>query len=405
MVTVDVTTFANEDGTACDMNGWTLVSAANACKDTATFCTPSAGDRNCATTNLCVQTSTGNWVMRCDKATNNNTNNVEEWRLYKTFDFSNINAPDVCFWMAGVGLDADEAVLVYVSDSSHQPGDRVFCQNGMVRAGAYYNWFPFCATLPAWAANNSAVTITFIVHSENGGDILYLDNLTVHGWPTQCAQNSTTILTESFAGCDTPITDGWNGWTVSGAILNCDALSACQDGNRAYMSNGQTLFYRFVDASNLDGNIQLCFYAGDWNATDANDMLLVEYSIDNDVTWHTVWGFANNFGANGTCHQICVNLSDIDPQVNRHPNLGIGFVLQSDNAGHYVILDGISLSGSTYCAGDGTIGLGSFAESGTPGNYSMVVTDVPSQQLAADIQCHWDSLAAPAGQSTIYFVP
>ncbi len=397
MAIVDVTTFGEG---ACEMNGWQMVSTADACKDSAASCLPQAGDRNCATTNLCVQVN-NNWVMRSDKATNNNTNNVEEWRMYKQFDLSNLKTPEVCFWMAGAALNANDALMAYASDSSH-PGDQIFCQNNMIRAGANNMWFPRCAQLPSWAEDNSAVTITFLAHSETGGHIVYLDNIVVHGWPSQCATNTQTILTSPFTGCPSD----WNGWTVAGSpTCNASATYQCQDTNFVYKTNGTATLSRVVDASALDGNVRLCFYVGDFGATAPTDSVLAEFSINGGANWQTAWSFGGDFGTNGTCGNICVNLSELDRRVNRNNALGLRFTL-SAASGRYIYLDQITLSGSTYCDGTGTIGIGAFADvMGTPGSYTFGVTDEPRQQLYTDLQCRWDALAQPTGQSSIYFVP
>jgi hypothetical protein len=400
MVTVDVTTFANEDGTACDMNGWTLVTGAN-CRTDAGGCTSGGDARECATTNICVNIN-GNWLMRSDQAQNGS--NREEWRIQKTFDLSNLANNEVCFYFAGAGLLGNDALLVYASDS--QNDDLIFCQNGMVRTGANNVAFPLCASLPAWTDDNPAVTITILAHSEDNNHILYLDNVIVHGWPSQCAANAQDVLSEDFDGCPgTPLPNPWNGWTVDGTLY-CNSATVCEAGGRAIMSNGFARISRVLDASNLDGNVRLCFWPGEIGVIDSLDGMLVEFSIDGGSNWAIAWGFSNNFGpASPMCGEICVNLSDIDRRVNRNGSLGLRFSFFSDNTNHYVMLDHILLSGATYCDGTTAIEIGPFAEIGMAGEYSFTVTNQPKQQLYTDLQCRWDALSTPAGQSSIYFIP
>ena len=398
MVTVDVTTFGDPNSGACDMNGWEVV-AGQVCRGSASTCTQGGGYNNCATSNICVF-SNNNWLMRSDQQQNDN--GYEEWRLRKTFDLSNLTDSEVCFYSAGNNLGGNDALIIYAEDG--QNSQQIFCQNGLVRPGANNVAFPWCATLPPWANDNPAVTITILAHSEDNGHILYLDNIVLHGWPTQCAPNSVEYFTEDFNDCPSPLPSNWNDWTVAGTI-NCNSASTCYAGNRAFMSMGVASLTRTVDTRSLDGNIHLCFYPGELNANNASDGMLVEYSVDGSI-WSPAWIFVNNFG-DTLCGEICVNLSDLDRRVARNPNLGIRFIMFSDNAGNVINLDYIRLTGSRWCSGSGIVDAYQFTEDsqGTQGRYDFTTRDQAGNQLYTELQCIWDAYPSVRGLAGITFRP
>ena len=191
------------------------------------------------------------------------------------------------------------------------------------------------------SSTDQSVTIRIIGHSENNGRMMFIDDVTVKGWVEGCTPAYSTVFTEDFNGCPDPLTDGWNGWTVTGT-LKCPTSFNCYDNSsRAEADATAGTFARYLDASSLDGDVRLCFYFGDTGGS-TSKALLVEY--DAGQGWQRAFAQTGNPGPDNSCREICVNLSELDPAVNRNPNLGIRFDLGTTN--DKIDVDHITLSTS-----------------------------------------------------------
>jgi hypothetical protein len=115
--------------------------------------------------------------------------------------------------------------------------------------------------------------------------------------------------------------------------------------------------------------------------------------FDTGGGWQDLWGQSGDAGSDGMCKNICVNLSNIDPAVNRHPALKIRLVMNS--AIDVIAVDDIILRGAQFCDGTGTVTLGAYTDN-SDGTYTFTALDVPGDQLNADILCSWDT--PPTGQ-------
>ncbi len=227
----------------------------------------------------------------------------------------------------------------------------------------------------------------FVAHSNDDNEYLLLDNVVVRGWSEGCAPSYTILFTSTFTGCD------MSGWTATTGSPTCPGQTSCgADTDELWVEGTLWTIDKTVDASSLDGDIELCFsYFGD--GAGGGESILVEF--DTGTGPETAWYQADEMGTDGDCHRVCVNLSDIDPGVNRNPSLRLGFTLASDEIDDEIALDDISLSGAQYCIVDSSVVDLSFPVHRGGGIYEFTATDTNSTQLTADIMCHWDSPTVP----------
>jgi len=325
----------------------------------------------------------------------------EEWRLTKTFDFSGLQDLEICFDLADRGIlgDTDEGILIYVSAPS-QPATQIFCLQGEPQYNQRDLFYPYCAALPDWADDRGNVTITLVGHAEDNGEYLLMDDVRVKGWVTSCPANATRIFRETFSGCPNPITDGWNGWTVSGTP-NCPGSWNC--GSPSTSPSAQAIdetwtITRTVDTSAYDGNIELCFSIGDDNG---GTSVTVQFDARQGAGWQTVWYQTGDLGADQTCRQICANLSDINRDAARNPALLIRFTMNANvipGDGWYD-LDDIEVYGSTYCDAAGMVDLTAIVDSGL-GHYGFSTVDLTDGLMSPIVTCSWDSPPLPVSDFT-----
>jgi hypothetical protein len=395
LVTLDITDFGDDSG-GCDADGWNFMPGepAKNCKDDVTDCSPGGKDEDCCDDLgvLCTQLN-GNYVLKSDKGTNCGAKK-EEWRIVKTYDFSDLTDIEVCFHVGDNNADNKQGVLVYASDGLNGP-DQIFCQIDKVQPGVNDVLYPFCASLPGWADDNPAVAVLFIVHSENAGRIMYLDNISVHGRYQGCGVTTAEAFSEDFSGCPDPIGDGWNGWTTdsgdTSSYPKCPGFG-CSGFNGAEADDDWMTLERTVDASGLDGNVVLCFTYGDDGADGASQF---DVAFNPGGGWKTAWSQTGDPGPDQNCREVCVNLSNIDSRANRNPALDIQFSV--DASGGKIDIFEVRVEGAVYCDGEtiGAITLGAISE-GAAGTYTFDMNDAPWEQFQADILCSWDS--PPAGQ-------
>ena len=405
MLTLARADFGDDIG-ACDLDGWRLVPGelyGDFCKDGVAGCAETGGAKDCCDQLAAICTTLdGNYVLKSDKDTNCG-NKKEEWRLERTFDFRGLSDIEVCFAIADIGVDNNnQGILVHAYDNNNV-AELIFCQNNAPRTGVDGVFYPFCAPLPGWAIGKPAVTIRFIVHSENGGKIMYLDDISVRGWYQGCAPDRTTLFTETFDGCD--LSD----WTVTSGTPECPGNFICDgsSGNlgSAEVAGGDTwIIERTVDAYSLDGDVQLCFDLGGRNANNSSDMIKAEF--DAGTGWETAWSQDSEFGDNSTCANVCVNLSEINPAVKRNRALSIRFTVASDAQDDYIALDNVSLSGAQYCDGAdiGAVQLGALSDGGA-GTYTFTATNTAGEQLGADITCSWEPDVDLESSDSIWYIP
>jgi hypothetical protein len=398
---VGLVTIENNGFDACAAGGWTMVTGDN-CSSTVASCTPDAAPAEaCCETFPCV-TAGSNSLLTSDLETNCSGAGNEEWRIEKTFDFTDTDTISVCYSLGRDGGTGTEGVLVYAYDGTNGP-DLVDCQNADY-AGVDYAMYRHCAALPAWAEDNAAVTIQFAAHSEANAQGVFLDNIEISGWHAPCAPTNTAPEDEDFDSCTSgsTIDDGFNGWTVTGTV-NCAQTFDCPAATlHAEVTGGAAGLSKQVDASDLDGAVTLCFAYGD-NGSDTNKTFVVMFDTGSGP--QAAWGQSGDAGADGECASICVNLSDIDPAVNRNPALTISFML--DSTTDILAIDNITLRGAQYCDGASAVTLGAYTDN-SDGTYTFTAQNTLGDQLSADILCSWDT--PPTGEEveateSVWFQP
>ena len=387
-VQLDYTDF---DGVgACDPNGWGLVYGA-ACYDTYNNCVPGTADRACCAdlTSTCVDVGGGDYLMLTNRATNCG-GGVEEWRLQKVFDFSDLSDLRLCFDLSDNNANDNQVVAVWVEDLDSPGPLEIYCQHDGPRDDVNDVAFLQCVDLPAGLNGRARVEIMFVAHSENDNRVMAIDNISLSGWTAACAADVVSLVIEDFDGCADPLPDPFGAWTVGGTILCNSSDFNCFDGSDRAIADATTgSIERRVDASAFDADVELCWHFGD-KGNDANKTLLVEY--DAGSGFQPAWGYTGNQGPNNGCLQVCINLSGLDPAVARNPNLGLRFSL--DSSSEELVIDHILLRGARNCAAGADLTLGPMSDNGD-GSYSFNAVDALGDQLDADILCSWDS--PPAG--------
>ena len=374
---------------SCAAGGWTMVTGNN-CSSTVASCTPDATPAEaCCETFPCV-TAAGNSLLTSDLETNCGGAGNKEWRIEKTFDFTDTGTISVCYELGRDGGTGTEGVLVYAYDGTNGP-IQVDCHNADY-AGVDLAMYRHCAALPAWAEDNDAVTIQFVAHSEANAQAVLLDNIEISGWHADCTPATPAVIDEDFDSCTSgsPIADGFNDWAITGTIQCAQTFDCPAATLHAEVSGGAAILAKQVDASDLDGEVTLCFAYGD-NDAGTDKALAVQF--DPGDGWQDAWGQNGDAGADNECANICVNLSNIDPAVNRNAALGIRFVINSIT--DTVALDNVKLQGAQYCDGASAVTLGAYTDN-SDGTYTFTAQNTLGDQLSADILCSWDT--PPTGE-------
>ena len=398
MVLIDYSDFGDDTG-SCDQDGWTFTTGNN-CKDHWNSCALGGADKNCCPFSTVCTESFGTYLLHAD-----DRGCDEQWRMSKTFDTTGIEDLVLCFDFGDDGASDNDGLLVNARDGTNNA--QIFCE-WRPRAGVNDVLYPQCIPLSTWSwtGNNPALEIEFIAHSENDDVIIYVDNVSLRGWLSSCALNVQEAFSENFDGCDDPIPDGWNGWEVTGSpkCPGFDCPGGTGDSYGAEADDEAWTMTQSVDATELDGNIMLCFDLGDDGSSGGNS-ILVDFNANDGDGWQTAWDQDRSIGTDQTCMNICVNLSDIDSDVNRNPALLIRFNVDTRAEGNKIDIDDILVAGAVYCDGAGTVTLGDISESGG-GTYAFTVTDDDDSRVDADIQCSWDlSPADIFDWSSTSFVP
>ncbi|MFH1437969.1 MAG: hypothetical protein ABIJ56_19835 [Pseudomonadota bacterium] len=401
LIDMNETDFGDAAG-QCGLDGWSLVpGTGNRCTGRVDGCNPRDA-RNCCdeSDTICVEFGDG-YALRSDQDSNCGTGvDAEEWRIEQTFDTTGITDLELCFDFGDHGADLNEGLIIVISDGDNE--EQIFCLNGGPRRDVDDRLFPFCIDdLPEWAENNPDLKVTFIVHSEDDGDILYLDSISLLGWLSSCTATIETVLTEDFSGCPDPIPNGWNGWDVTGAP-QCPGFECPGQGDSAGADNDSWTMAQTVDASGLDDDVMLCFEFGDDDSR-GDDELHVEF--DAGSGWQTAWLQTGNLGPNQTCMGLCADLTQINPAAARNPALAIRFSVSTTDSGNQIDIDNISLSGSVTCDYSASVGIGDISDDGG-GSYSFTVTDTGGTPIVAAVVCSWDSPPVPVSDyAVIEFAP
>jgi len=144
------------------------------------------------------------------------------------------------------------------------------------------------------------------------------------------------------------------------------------------------------------------FDSGD-SLSDGGATVLIEFDAGKGSGWQTAWLQTGDLGPDGECRTNCVNLSDINSDVNGNPSLKIRFSVSHFTTGS-IIIDSIVVLGSVYCDSGGIVSIGSMFET-TPGNYEFNVTDALRIPFDAFIECSWGTSSNQLkDNSTIRFI-
>jgi hypothetical protein len=360
----------------------------------------SGGGRDCCDNFICPIDAgelDGTIALQADRDTC--TNGDRQWRLQRVFDTTGLTDLELCFDYADSGANWDEAFQVDLADGGGNYLPALFCDEWGPQDWVDEQFYRYCFDLPVWAANNPALTIMFFLHSDDPNDRHYLDNISLKGWGGGCAKNVVTALDEHFddpAQCDT------TGWVITGTYscpgFDCNGwapgLLADQDSYTA-----QTI----VDASALDGDVRVCFQLG-YDGSRGGDRVALYYDDQAGSGFQLAWEQNDMLGGDGQCREICVNLSDLDPDVNNNPALGIRLLIDSTN--DLINLYGVIVTGAQYCpAMPGVVALSTPPAGDGMGNYDFTATDTFGDQLTTEIQCFWEPDPSLTAKQSVWYRP
>ncbi|MBW2264110.1 MAG: hypothetical protein JRG91_19270 [Deltaproteobacteria bacterium] len=399
--------FEGTGGACGGLGGWSLVTCDNCMESVSSGapCTPGGRTTTCCSDASTIIANPGSDCFLRSDRDNNCSGDEREWRIERTHDTSGLADIEVCFRIAEDGATNNEGVLLHAEDSTHS--EQVFCQMGPIMAGgpAEMEW-PYCVVLPAWAQDNPALVLRFIVHSHDGGDILYLDDIVVRGWPDVCTFTRTVAFEEDFDPCPSPtrIADGWNGWSVTtdGAGPTCTNVCTGGTSGGARAADEEWTMIHAVDTSGLDADVRLCFDVGDHRA-DGGEWIKV--SLDTGGWWLDAWEWEDQWGTDDACERVCLNLTDIDRAAARNPGLRIRFNVRSDASDRFVYIDDVVVDGVALCDGTGSLLLDTPSDEGG-GSYTIEMENDAGTQMWAEMTCSWDSPPTPVtGSDGTRFMP
>ena len=385
--------FEEEEEGDCDLDGWSLVSDDECCESMA-GCVPDDCYDNCCYggDSMCViideEEEWFNFALGFGGEGPGGCSGYEELRIERSFDTSGVDNLSLCFDAAGYGLYSSDGIIVFVRDDAHD-WTIIYCLDYRTLASGLFWFSPYCVELPDWADDNPNLEIKIAVHASWGSDgaFLLIDNVSLRGWSNGCEPTIESAFTEDFSECD-EFYEGWNDWHIVEGSPQCLDEWGCSGWTSALAEGEHWIIEQTVDASTFDGNVELCFSFGFWD--EGND---VEVSFNAGNGWEYAWGQEILLGDEGDCYHVCVNISDIDGDAKRNPELEIRFDV--DALGGVYILDDIEVRGAVYCDAAGAIDIGEITEMGDEGYYQFTVTDVTRNQMSPDIHCSWDDPPDP----------
>jgi concanavalin A-like lectin/glucanase superfamily protein/uncharacterized protein DUF2341 len=404
------TDFADDDNpTVCAplvdgvADGWTIVTGTE-CYGTGTSCNMSNPDaRDCCNNFPCPIDNDdldGTIAFQADR--DNCDNGDRQWRLERTFDTSGVTDLRLCYdyadRQAGGGNDA---IQVEVSDGVDS--QVLDCDvDGPVR-DIENKFYRYCFDLPAWAADNSNLVVKFFLHSNDNNNRIYLDNISLSGWAGGCAKDIIPLLDDDFndggGNCDL------SNWTITGTYTNCPGFD-CDPPNGGWSpgieADGSSfIMTTTVNAVDIDGEIEVCFKIGNDGANDGNSITLL---YDAGSGPKIAWSQSGRLGHDKVCHEVCVDLSEIDAlgETNNNPSLDISLGVTS--ADHKVDIYGVTITGAQYCQVDDSVVLLSTPVGDGLGNYDFTASDEYGNQLAADITCVWEPDSVLNDSATVTFL-
>lgn len=389
---------------SCSADGWSLLGA-NQCYSDGDQCPMNTPDAKNCCENLVCPIGVGLLAGQIAFEANKKDCGDKQWHLRKKFDTSGVYNLELCFDYADHAADNNDVLTVAVSDLDNS--QELLCDTHGARDGVDDTWYRRCFSLPEFFENNANAYVHFFAHSNDNDETIFLDNITLKGLALPCPATSADIFYEDFSGCDDPLVD-WNDWTVTNlnGDLACKTEFNCFDGSKRVQANNATgQLMRSLDLSQYH-DVEVCFWMGDDGAGGGEVFLVEVDETGTGADYKPVWGVSGNAGQDRDCLEVCVNLSDQIPGVDRNPNVLLRFNLASD--GGKLDLDEVLVRGAVACDGAGVIGFSPGGISGVQNEYFIDAENLDGTQLPARVTCSWDS--PPVGEEVeasdeIHYVP
>ena len=362
------------------VDGWVLRSD-TVCYNHGDHCPMDGADqRNCCNNFICpidAGALNGQIAMQADR--DSCIGGDRQWLLERTFDTTGHADLRLCYEWADDGADGNDGFQVEVANPL---GTIAACERGGPIGDVDAVWHRSCWPLPAQAEDEPFLTVRFFLHSNDNNDRLYLDNISLTGWPDACPDNSLTVLDDDFAGCDT------SNWILSNANLYCPGFD-CNSHNEwspgvevdAQAGHMTTTF----DASQLDSEVAVCFQLGH-DGTLNTDRL--ELQIDSGSGFQTVWSQEGQLGQDGECRLECVDLSAADPAVHGNPAVGLRFDFDANDG--KIEIYRVVVAGAVHCsAAAANLSLSPVTEVGG-GLYQLTASNGDGGPLDGRLTCSWE---------------
>jgi hypothetical protein len=376
--------------TACDLDGWQLETGDLCLSGLPTPACPldlTAGSRACCDVQVCP-TVTAPLDQRVALEFNELDCANEGWRLYRYFDLRGFDSAEACMHFGHVNGNARDIIQVHADDGTDPDGVAPACMSavGSLQGAMAYS----CVDLAGGAVNWPQTRVTFWLHSDTDGHAWILDDVQVRAEYAGCQPTTVVAFSEDFTNCPATLTDGWNGWSVTGTPA-CDAGDCTGEGLEITASADWTIEHT-VDTSALTDQVNLCWSVGDTLLAVVQDF---EVEINAGTIWKSAYWNAGNIMYGAGCDRICRDLAALDPAAAGNPDLRIRF--SAIGSAGSVYIDDISVSGPDLCDATGLIQSG--AVTPVASDYEVNVTNPGGTPYQVMLECRWTGAGPEAADS------
>jgi hypothetical protein len=361
---------------ACDLDGWTVSSGDN-CRDHFVGCIEGGATETCCDDvgYFCVDGIPGSrHTIRANKDCP--ANKGEEVRLRRALDLSNHKNARVCvdYSTLGAAGNDENGVMLVVEDSQMMRTQlSCFSTDEIVVDGQDRT---LCANIPD-ALHGQVVTLELIVHSEVGGEEIYVDALQVEAALASCPATPIEI-TDDFTGCSQG-NDSLSDWNVTLGDLRCENGWSCGGNQVPVAEVDEVVLERVFDLTAFDGQIELCLDLGQDGANGGESM---EVAVNASTFYSVVLALDDSSisETNKMCAEHCVDLSAQLPGVANNPAVGVRIRAIADDK--RVGPDHLEFRGVQNCDPTANGLVSTSAISGAGGNaYAFTITNQTSSRL------------------------
>jgi hypothetical protein len=312
--------------------------------------------------------------------------------LERTVDTTGFQRVEVCFNYADRGAAGGNDPLTVAYDPSGTGASltQLFSDVDGPIPGLDDTWLRYCIELPSDAVGRAGLLLRVSMTSNDAGQKLFADRLSVIGYRTACALTNAPFVS-AFTGCAT------SGWTVASGTLQCPGFKG-----DALEANGPTKSWtleRSVDTTLLTGDLVLRFDLAE-DGTTADDAFALE--INATGTWQTLFHQTGALRPDQGTTTFLVSLSALQPAALGNPSLKLRFTATSSAAGHKIDLDNVSLTAFTGTCSTDAVVVGAPSDQGS-GKYSVTAT--AATPMPVEMVCGWGGESTLSDSVTVQLTP